>query len=177
MVIFNGDVGRSCVAPSEHDAPLLVDPNGMVTATITLERFQAVTRWNGEIGQFAGVVELDEFSKSDPTNGSESTVTLLVEKLFGVSICKRLDHLGGRLWAQRNPDVSVGVGSPRALTGRPRTLRRASSLQSSRRVSLPLYRSSSSRRLRSGWRRSLPARLRYVSHLRRQSSGRRPGLP
>lgn len=60
MVIFDGDFIRARVCPPEHDPPLIVDPDRVTAATVALERFQAITRRNSEIGQFTGLIELDE---------------------------------------------------------------------------------------------------------------------
>ena len=42
MVIGDGDIGRAIRGPTEHDAPLVVDPNGVEAGEIAPEGFEAV---------------------------------------------------------------------------------------------------------------------------------------
>ena len=42
MVIGDGDIGRAIRGPTEQDAPLVVDPNGVEAGEIAPEGFEAV---------------------------------------------------------------------------------------------------------------------------------------
>jgi len=95
MVILYPNVGRAGVGPTEYQAPLVVDTDGMVAGEIAGERFEAIAGRHGKITEAFGAVHLDEFSERNPSDGLEATVFLFVEELFGVSIDERLDHRYG----------------------------------------------------------------------------------
>ena len=62
MIIHNPDFFGTRISPSEHDSPLVIDPDGVVSFQITLETFQAITGRTPEILQVSGVMEHVEFS-------------------------------------------------------------------------------------------------------------------
>jgi hypothetical protein len=92
MVIPDGGFGRAGRSPTENDPPLVVDPDGMKTTQVALQGLQSVAGWDGEVGQLAGIVQLDQFAKCDTADGGKPTIALLVEELVGIAIGKGLDH-------------------------------------------------------------------------------------
>ena len=67
--------------------------DGMVADEIAFEGFEAVTGWDGEIGELTGPVHLDQLSQGDTGDGVEAPVLFLGEKLLGVSVREVADHL------------------------------------------------------------------------------------
>jgi hypothetical protein len=66
MIVDNFDLFWTMVRPSEDDPPLIVYADRMSAGEISPQRFQAVSRGNGEICQRGGAVELNEFTASYP---------------------------------------------------------------------------------------------------------------
>lgn len=76
MVIHDGDIGRTGMCPAEHDAPLVVDADGMATRKIAFERLHAVPRRHLEIVQLSGLVHLDEFPHGGTRDRVKAAVSL-----------------------------------------------------------------------------------------------------
>ena len=51
MIVHDGHLGRSISGPSENDAPLVIDPDGVKARQIAPERFQAVAGRNGKVAE------------------------------------------------------------------------------------------------------------------------------
>lgn len=51
VIVHYLNVMRLAVPPDEADSPLVIDPNAMLTGTITLERLDAVSRRNAKVIQ------------------------------------------------------------------------------------------------------------------------------
>jgi hypothetical protein len=50
-------MSRSSVIPNKTDAPLVIDPDRMLTLTVCLQRFEPVAWRNPEIGQHSRLIE------------------------------------------------------------------------------------------------------------------------
>ena len=59
MVIDDFDLGGSIIRPAEGDAPLFVDPNGVIACQITLKWFEAISRRHGQVLQNNCLIHLD----------------------------------------------------------------------------------------------------------------------
>ncbi len=94
MVIYNCDFGRPRCRPSEHNAPLVVDADGMLPGAIAFEGFEPVAGRHGHILQRTGPVELQKFSQGDAVNCRKTPVLFLVEKLLRIAVGEGLDHEG-----------------------------------------------------------------------------------
>ena len=79
MVIQDGDIGRTGMCPAEHDAPLVVDADGVKTRKIAFEGLQAVSGRNLEIVQLSGLVHLDELPHGWTRDGVKVAVGLRPE--------------------------------------------------------------------------------------------------
>jgi hypothetical protein len=54
MIIDNFDVVCIAIAPLKTDAPLVIDPNAVLTQTIASKLFQVIPRGHAQIGKLAG---------------------------------------------------------------------------------------------------------------------------
>ena len=59
---------RTVIPPAEADTPLVVDPDGVETFTVSLESFEPVARRDGKMFEFGNCVELGQFSQGDALN-------------------------------------------------------------------------------------------------------------
>ena len=99
MVVHNGDFLGAIGGPSEDNAPLVVDADGVEASQIPAQGLEPVAGRHAEIGELSGAVHLDELSQGHTRDLREAPVPLLVEKLLGVGIGKGLDH--GVAWGKR----------------------------------------------------------------------------
>jgi hypothetical protein len=56
VIISYGDVHGTSIRPSKNHSPLVVDSDAMKTREISLESFEPVSRWGGEITQCFSIV-------------------------------------------------------------------------------------------------------------------------
>jgi hypothetical protein len=54
MIVDNFNVVCIAIAPPKTDAPLVIDPNAVLTDTIASELFQAITWGHAQIGKLVG---------------------------------------------------------------------------------------------------------------------------
>ena len=57
MVVYNLDIRRAVGRPAKADAPLSVDPHGMLSGSVTFQRFQIVAWREAQVGQLYGRVQ------------------------------------------------------------------------------------------------------------------------
>ena len=88
MIIYDGDIDGTAGGPTEDDAPLVVDADGVQTGCLSFERFKPAFRWDGEIWKDPGAVHLNEFAKGGAGDGVETPVGFRFEELFSVWVCK-----------------------------------------------------------------------------------------
>jgi len=62
MIVGHLNLGCPFGAPAENDSPLIVDPDGMQTFQSPFECFESVARWNGQVLQANGCVQVLELS-------------------------------------------------------------------------------------------------------------------
>jgi len=70
---------RLAALPYEANSPLVIDPNAVLTSSISLERLQAVARRNAEILQLSGGVKVEQFTPSHAFDGLKSRHGLVLE--------------------------------------------------------------------------------------------------
>jgi len=92
MVVANGDFAGSGLRPAEDDPPLVVDPDGVKPFEIALEGLESVSGGNREVGESPRMVHLEEFSKSNASNGGKATVAFLVKQFLSIFVGEGLDH-------------------------------------------------------------------------------------
>jgi hypothetical protein len=84
VVIHDLNVMRIAVAPSEADAPLVIDPNAVGSRPATLQQFELVSRRNAEILQPQRLMQEQQLSPRWPFNRLESPDHVVVEQRRGV---------------------------------------------------------------------------------------------
>lgn len=94
MIIPDSDIGGALLGPSEDDAPLVIDTDGVVASELSLEGLKSIAWRHGEVMENARAVHLDQLAKGDTCEGSESAILLCMEEFVGILVGKRLDHFG-----------------------------------------------------------------------------------
>lgn len=93
MVIDCFDLVRIPVLPDKTNAPLVVNPNAVLTGPCALEGFEPVGWGHPEIVQTFRVVELDEFAKGSPLNIRwEFSRSFALPNLFRLFASEMLNH-------------------------------------------------------------------------------------
>jgi hypothetical protein len=92
VVVHDLNVCRPDFSPYETDAPLVVDPDAVLTSSIALQGFQAIARRSLQEVQCLCRVQLSELSLSDPCYGFEATWTSAFIERLRVFASERLDH-------------------------------------------------------------------------------------
>ena len=80
MIVHDGHLGRPISGPSENDAPLVIDPNGVKARQIAPERFRTVAGRNGKVAEDASLIHLDRLSQRDPGHGREAAAASVAEQ-------------------------------------------------------------------------------------------------
>jgi hypothetical protein len=83
----------AAIPPDETDAPLVIDPNTVLTNSVPLEGFQVIARWRRQVAQLLGLMDLTQLALSDSLNirrqfPSEPTV----KKLFRILVEEAPKH-------------------------------------------------------------------------------------
>jgi hypothetical protein len=69
VVVDDFNFVRAVGFPTETDAPLIIDSNGVKTLPIALEGFQSIAGWDGELDEFGDSVQLGELPQSNTLDG------------------------------------------------------------------------------------------------------------
>ena len=135
MMVHDGHLGRPISGPSESDAPLVIDPDGVKARQIAPERFQTVAGRNGKVAEDASLIHPDQLSQRDPGHGREAAAASVVEQLGGLPVREGLNqaerasrgiadrqpthrmamHFGDRVAIVRSPVLICVIGSMSAL--------------------------------------------------------------
>lgn len=93
VVVRDLDVVRIAVPPPEADAPLMVDPDTVLTFPVSPELLQAVARGHPEILKGLCGVEKGQLSLRDALEiRGELSRSFSVEELLGLFVPKTPDH-------------------------------------------------------------------------------------
>ena len=93
MVVDNFDVFGAAIFPDKANAPLIVDADRMLPATVTLECLKAVTRRPAKIVEGVGIGNHRELSDRDPDEiRRKAPRRLSARDIFGSAISVRSDH-------------------------------------------------------------------------------------
>lgn len=85
---------RSGVGPHEADAPLVVDPDAVLTGSITLERFEPVAGRNAEVLQDLSGPHLTKLAQRHPEDPRvQGRHSLTMPQPLGVLATERSDHV------------------------------------------------------------------------------------
>lgn len=93
MVVAELDVMRVAVGEPEADPPLIIDRNGMLARTISLQRVQPVPWWYTQIRELRGDVHGFKLPKDSPSDVRRQSLGLSgAEEFLGLAIGEGLDH-------------------------------------------------------------------------------------
>lgn len=68
MIIDDFDIVWAVRFPAKADVPLVIDTNGVLTLSVSLERFKAISGWNSEVIECCSSVNLGEFPQGNALN-------------------------------------------------------------------------------------------------------------
>ena len=63
MVVHDFNVLDIAVHPNEADSPLIIDPNTMLSASLTPQRFQPIGRRYTQVDQGSSIIQHSEFTR------------------------------------------------------------------------------------------------------------------
>ena len=93
MVVYDLDVVGVPARPAEADSPLVVDSDAVLTAASAFQAFQAVRRWDPQVGQITSIVQHSQLPSCYRLNIRRQALRPLpAPYLLGVAIPKGLDH-------------------------------------------------------------------------------------
>ena len=93
MVVGDGNVVGCIGFSAEADAPLIVDADGMLAFSVSLEGFESVAGWEVDRIEVGHRVELGELSQRDALDARRKIAGFsLAEECFGVFAGERSDH-------------------------------------------------------------------------------------
>ena len=92
MIVDNLNVESVASFPTKADTPLVVDPDAVLTPTITPERLKTIAGRDAKVGELCCRVEPRKSATGDVLDVSKPFRTLIVEKALGVSAAKGTNH-------------------------------------------------------------------------------------
>jgi hypothetical protein len=92
VVVRNLHFMCSICLPNEAYAVLIVDSDAVLPNSISLERFQPVSRRNAKINQVDSRFNLIQFAESDTLDRCPSLIRASLEKLLGIGVPETLNH-------------------------------------------------------------------------------------
>ena len=98
MVVAALDLMRSVRAPDEADAPLVVNPDAVLSCSVASKALQPVPRRASEVFQHAGCIQKEKLAVRLPLHlGSQSRHPLSFKDPPRQGVPEAADH-GARLW-------------------------------------------------------------------------------
>jgi hypothetical protein len=92
VVVRDLDSVRVSVPPHKADAPLIVDPNAVLALAVSMQGFQPVASWNGQVAELRREMYLVQFPARDALNSPELPYRLPVKELLGIRVAEGPDH-------------------------------------------------------------------------------------
>lgn len=92
MVVHDLNVVGIPVAPNKADTPLIVDPNAVLSLSVSVERFQPIARRRCQVPQISGNIQLAQLPLSYPLESLKPFYMLPGMKPFRLPRPERLDH-------------------------------------------------------------------------------------
>jgi len=68
VVVIYLDVLGLVICPVETDAPLVIDPNAVLTFPISFQLFKLIARRREQVAEILGIVKVDQFASRNPLN-------------------------------------------------------------------------------------------------------------
>ena len=93
VVVNNFNIARAVRFPAETDAPLVIDPDGILAFAIAFESFESIAGWYSQLGQFGDRMKLSELAQSSALDIRRKGADFLQPKQPGGGIAgKGADH-------------------------------------------------------------------------------------
>jgi hypothetical protein len=89
MIIYDFDFGRAGGRPYEADTKLVVDTDTVLTLAAPLKCLKAVSRWDTEIVEMAGDLQLPQLAAGDRFNLNEPSHADALRQRFRLRIPER----------------------------------------------------------------------------------------
>jgi hypothetical protein len=93
VVVHHFDLLSVAVLPYEADPILVVDPDAVLTTSISTESLEVVARERAQVVKPVRRVQLHQLALSDPGNAPKPPCRMALKERLGVSIPERPDHL------------------------------------------------------------------------------------
>src|SRR4051794_10490383 len=92
MIVDDFDMGRTLLGPIEAYAPLVVDPDRMLTAAVARQRFNPVRGRCPQVVKPAGAIEHVKLSQRLFFDGAEAFHEIANPEPVRIAVAKRLNH-------------------------------------------------------------------------------------
>src|SRR6266404_1905214 len=103
VVVDDFDALSTSISPNEAEAPLIVDPNAILTRAAAAQRLQPISGRSGQIAQFFCIMELPQFSLRRALNiARQPRCELAMEQGLGLPVGKRADHSCRLIYGSRS---------------------------------------------------------------------------
>jgi len=94
MIVYDFDVERVPIGPSEADPPSIVDTNAVPALPVTFQSLKSVAGRNSQVLQNSNPVKIQQLPSRRPLKGLESNHWPVVKELLCVFVFEGLDHYG-----------------------------------------------------------------------------------
>ena len=103
MIVNNRNLVRIAIFPLKADAPLIIDPNTVLSSAIALELLQSIAGRGSEIFERFSSIHDDQFPEHGPLQFRRVSPHRLAEKqAFCVPVTEALDHSMKLALGERN---------------------------------------------------------------------------
>ena len=93
VVIDDFDIVRITFSPFKTDAPLVIDPDAMLSFAVALQGLQPVAWRHPQVLQTEGAMQVKQFAPCHPFDITEPADVPVIEQRFSVSATERPDHM------------------------------------------------------------------------------------
>lgn len=88
VIIHDLDFFGACIRPAETEPVLIIDADAVLADPVAFQRFQPVARWNAEIVQPIGDLQLPELATRNSLDVDEAADTLTTSQMFSICATK-----------------------------------------------------------------------------------------
>ena len=120
MVVFNLNALGSVSTPPKHQPPLLINPYGVLSLSLSLQPFQSISRGNSQVLQSSCLIQLNQFTQGHPCDGPPSPTIFRSKEFFRFRVGKAMNHPIRRAAARSSPAFAAASGVVRHSSGQSR---------------------------------------------------------
>jgi hypothetical protein len=92
VIVHDFYVVAVTVAPDKADAPLVVDPDRVLTLSLSSQGLQSIARRRSQDSQLSRGVKLQQFAQGHSFDGTEALAVMIVKEILGLPREKASDH-------------------------------------------------------------------------------------